>query len=382
MAKISLAQLTKQNAMLSDEVTEHKNEATVLRKELKESCAASEAKNVAAQSEYESKFQKHDAEMKQIVLSMRRERSENEQDKVALKAQITKLEAERDTQVHQLKDELRTTQDSHHEYLSKLMDVLETTHAARESETARISEELNTVKEEKDAQILQLQREVQMLHQASPGSKSERQSSAAGSADLSALKSEIENHSDARSLRGQKFQQVAAKLESAVTAEKSSGKMKYSPEELAKMRKMIRYLGDLYALEERAQNHTNEKTIRMLDSYNGISPTQNRAVTELQSKFKKLEFENAKLARDLEAKMECKRCERRDQRRREAQSSGQLMPNSSSKEKRRSKSRSSSGKAPKSATKDPSRRGDLGSKASSSRRRPPEKFSSDRAGLY
>mmetsp|Transcript_7043 Transcript_7043/g.9166 ORF Transcript_7043/g.9166 Transcript_7043/m.9166 type:complete len:329 (+) Transcript_7043:3-989(+) len=328
-----------------------------------------------------------------MVLSMRRERSENEQDKEALKAHITKLEAERDTQVHQLKDELRTTQDSHHEYLSKLMDVLETTHAARESETARIGEELQTVKEEKDAQILQLQREVQMLRQApspvSSSSKSgggERPPSSSGtaeSADVAALKSEIEHHTDARSLRGQKFQQVAAKLESAVTAEKSSGKMKYSPEELAKMRKMVRYLGDLYALEERAQNHTNEKTIRMLDSYNGISPPQNRAVAELQSKFKRLEFENAKLARDLEAKMECKRCERRDQRRREAQSSGQLHPSSSSKEKRRSKSRSSSGKAPKSATKDPShRRGELGSKASSSRRRPPEKFSSDRAGLY
>ena len=61
-----------------------------------------------------------------------------------------------------------------------------------------------------------------------------------GSADVSALKSEIENHSVARSHRAQKFHQVTAKLESAVTSgtsSKSSGKMKYTPEELAKMKK-------------------------------------------------------------------------------------------------------------------------------------------------
>jgi NADH dehydrogenase/NADH:ubiquinone oxidoreductase subunit G len=184
---------------------------------------------------------------------MEKSNRHSEREKKVLKEKIVGLEEMHKADKLRLKDELKRIQDSHHEYLAKLMDVLDTTHAAREEETARISEELNAVKEEKDTLIKKLLREVKTLRKSRKSHVP-----AMGKREMASSRKEIENNLLAREERNQKFFVVALSLETMLgqcgatsdMRRKSSGP---SEEDVMRMKQMVRFLGDVYSMEEQSQ---------------------------------------------------------------------------------------------------------------------------------
>lgn len=326
-SKLSVSVLTKENVHLSNEALKQKEESSNMRKQMKELETVQKAKCVSIQVECESKLAERETELIHMVRSVKRERVDHEYEKETLRAEVAKLQERHTIDVLGVKDELRRSQDSHHEYLAKLMDVLETSHTARESESARISKELTTVKEEKDAEIMKLQYTIEMLREMNQGSVASLETTLQSrNGEISSMRRNLENNADARSQRARRFAQVASRLEAAVTSDarvspKADGKRRPSKTE------MVRFLKELYAVEENSQAEANENTLQMLDEY-VVASEPNQAVEILQGKFQKLEFENTKLTRDLEDRIVCKRCERRDERRREQQDSGKLQRSS------------------------------------------------------
>lgn len=325
VSKLHVARLTKENGSLLSELIAHKNEATSLRKELKNINVSSEESVAAVTMGFEDMLALRDQEIRHMKKSAKKQHRQCKAEKDLLKAEIAKLEEAHTSDLLRLKDELRRTQDSHHDYLAKLMDVLETTHAARESETARISEELQSVKEEKDAHIMQLQREVEQLREMNRGQLSQMQSNLESKdEEISVMKSELERNTEARAQRAEKYQAVSAKL--ASTLRKSD----IEPRQADKMRDMIHLMGNLYALEESSQAKINEDIYHTMDDF-VVASEPSQVVADLKANVKALEMENLKLKYQVQEQNMCQRCERRDQRRREQQRMGEQQRQASRK---------------------------------------------------
>jgi hypothetical protein len=80
------------------------------------------------------------------------------------------------------------------------------------------------------------------------------------------------------------------------------------------MKKMIRFLEDLYSLEESSQAKIDSDMMRVIDSYKAASEP-NRILLELQSQIKQMESENIRLKEEVRSNGNCGRCAARDQRR-------------------------------------------------------------------
>lgn len=324
-SRLRVSMLTKSNAALMSEILEHKHEAAQLRKEIRTLSSIQEEHVASVKVDFESVLKERDSEIRNLQLTVKQGRSSCDVEKNQLKDQIAKMESEHLVEVLRLKDELRRTQDSHHDYLAKLMDVLETTHAARESETARISAELNAVKEEKDAQIRNLLREVETLRDFNRSDISAMQSQMQSKVtEVTVMRRELERNSAARGQRGIKFTEVSSKLSQLVapenlvaitSARRGRGKkLSVVEEEAQRMKKMIRFLEDLYSLEESSQAKIDSDMMRVIDSYKAASEP-NRMLIELQSQIKQMESENARLKEEVRSNGNCGRCAARDQRR-------------------------------------------------------------------
>lgn len=324
-ARLRVAALTKSNAALMSEILEHKHEAVHLRKELRTQSFSRQEELAVAKADYDRILKERDIEIRNLQVTIKQGRNDFEVDKIQLKNQITKLQEERINEVLRLKDELRRTQDSHHDYLAKLMDVLETTHAARESETARISSELHAIKEDKDAQIRSLQREVETLRELNRSDASALQIQMKGKEkEVASVRRELDRNLVARGQRGIKFHEVSSKLRELVTPENlvaitsarrgRGKKLSVVEEESQRMEKMIRFLDDLYSLEENSQAKVDSDILRMIDRYKAAS-APNRALNELQFLIKQFELENARLKEQVRLNGNCGRCEARDNRR-------------------------------------------------------------------
>jgi hypothetical protein len=319
-------------------------------------CRAEEVADI--QSNHEQALMERDMVIKTMQKTLDKSHRHCEREKKMLKGIIAELEEANKADKLRLKDELKKTQDSHHEYLAKLMDVLDTTHAAREEETARISEELRAVKEEKDALIIKLQGEVDTLRQSRKHNipamqddlrKKER--------ELSGLRKELEKSSEEREQRSQKFFEVALSLETMLSngsskSERSrrrstTGGSKKSPRDLSEedilhMKQMVRFLGEMYSLEESSRSELDEDLIEKLDEYL-VTAGPNEVIAELESRVNTAEKENLALRKQVFELSPCRRCEARDQRRRErAESSRSLNKEGRRKSKHRESKRSGS----------------------------------------
>jgi hypothetical protein len=329
-SRLQVAQLTKNVAELNKQILEHKHESSKLRKELKNAHSHTDEELKAAQVKYERAVKERDREVAALQLSIRHGRSTFDRDKKTLREEMADKEEAHTREILKLKDELRRTQDSHHDYLAKLMDVLETTHIAREKETARISAELNAVKEEKDSEIRSLQHEVERLRSMqhlenggySPGHPPP--SSTLRPAEASMIRNTAEKSSAARQQRAKKFQEVSQKLESMVVPPESSPSSKQgrrrglgrkssndglSSEDTQKVRKLISFLGDLYALEESSQENMDQDLVAKV---NLVAPVD--GVSGLQARLDAMERENRRLIEQVEQLAHCQRCEARDRR--------------------------------------------------------------------
>uniref|UniRef100_A0A7S1YKS9 Uncharacterized protein n=1 Tax=Grammatophora oceanica TaxID=210454 RepID=A0A7S1YKS9_9STRA len=332
-SRLRVAQLTKNNSTLMAEIMEQKHEVASLKKEVKASSDHKEEVVANIKTGHDLQLRQQEAEIKSLQAGMRETRTTAEYEKRLLKDELGKMEEEHTSEVMRLKDELRRTQDSHHDYLAKLMDVLETTHSAREGEMNRISAELNAVKEEKDAQIMALQQEVESLHKLSKTDVSviQKQAAANKAAEVTGVRREVEKNQLVRGQRGQKFFEVVDKLTAAVASEnliditskrRARGKkLSVVDEESQRMKKMIRFLSDLYALEESSQAKVDSDMLRMLDSYKAAAEP-NRKLSELEFQLKQIEAENKRLKEQVRLHGNCPRCEARDKRRAARQKTG------------------------------------------------------------
>ena len=324
-SRLRVATLTKSNAVLMSEILEHKNDTSHLRREIRTLSSSRDEQAATLKSDYARVLKDSDSEIRNLQATIKEGRSTREFEKNQFKDQIAKMEQEHLNEVLRLKDELRRTQDSHHDYLAKLMDVLETTHAARESETARISAELNAVKEEKDSQIRNLQREVETLrhfNRIDVGALQNQISSKV--TEVNVIQRELERNTAVRGQRGIKFTEVSSKLSHLVapenlvaitSARRGRGKkLSVVEEESHRMKKMIRFLEDLYSLEETSQSKIDFEMLRMIDSYKATYEP-NRVLSDLQMQIKKVESENMLLKEEVKSNGSCTRCESRDQRR-------------------------------------------------------------------
>jgi len=300
-SRLQVAQLTKVNKQLMLELAEQKHEIVGLRKDIKsfDGCRAEEV--AAIQSNHEQDLKERDLALLAMQANMEKSHRHCEREKKALKDRIVELEEVHKADKLRLKEELKKTQDSHHEYLAKLMDVLDTTHSAREEETARISEELNAVKEEKDTLIMKLQREVGTLR------KSRKQEMPAMQDDLrkreremSGLRKELEFNAEEREQRSQKFFEVALSLETmlgqgsranserrrrSITGGSKKSLKAPSEEDIVRMKQMVRFLGEMYAVEESCQSKLDTGLIEKLDEYL-VTAGPNEVIVELDTRVK------------------------------------------------------------------------------------------------
>jgi hypothetical protein len=252
-SRLQIAQLTKANAQLAFEVSEYKHEMIDLRREMKSADMDRVEEMAAIGFNHEQALKERDLALAALQKSMEKSNRHSEREKKVLKEKIVGLEEMHKADKLRLKDELKRIQDSHHEYLAKLMDVLDRTHAAREEETARISEELNAIKEEKDTLIKKHLREVETLRKSRKSHVP-----AMGKREMASSRKEIENNLLAREERNQKFFVVALSLETMLgqcgatsdMRRKSSGP---SEEDVMRMKQMVRFLGDVYSMEEQSQ---------------------------------------------------------------------------------------------------------------------------------
>jgi hypothetical protein len=354
-SRLQVAQLTKANEQLQREVSEYKSEILVLRHEMKTFDACREEESRAIQSDYEEAIKNRDLAVIALQKSMEKSRRQFEREKEVLQHKIVELEEMHKADKLHLKNELKKTQDSHHEYLVKLMDVLDTTQMAREEDTARISEELEAVKQEKDALIIKLQREVQTLRQSRQGDIPTMQSNLRKKeSELSLIRQELENSEGEREQRSQKFFEVALSLETllgqgsrspserrrrSITGGKKSPQL-LSEEDLMRMKQMVRYLGELYAVEESCQSKLDSDLISKLDEYL-VTAGPNEVIAELDRRVKAAETENLALNKQVFELSPCRRCEARDQKRRERNESSRSLNKSKESHRRKSNHRES-----------------------------------------
>jgi myosin-5 len=328
-SRLQVAKLMKSNQVLNNEVTEHRQSMLMLKKELKSIGSERNEEVASVKVDYENILEQKQAEIQELKAMLTKTQQKHEVEKKHLIEHAAKAEEGLMTQILRLKDDLRRTQESHHDYLAKLMDVLETTHQTREQETARISAELLSVKEEKDAQIDALQRELGILRKSknsfglvastTPTARTESKVT-----EVTVLRRELERNGSARQQRSQKFIEVSNRLMAAVSpdnlvaitsARRSRGKkISVVEEETIRMKKMIRFLGDLYNLEETSQAKVDQDLLRTMDSYlAALEP--NAALEELEVRFKRVVEENKLLKEQLSFQGKCPRCDARDKRR-------------------------------------------------------------------
>lgn len=360
-SKLQVAQLTRANQQLQHEVQEYKHEILELRQEAKSfnGCRAEEV--AAMEANHEHVLQERDLQMLALQKSMEKNRRHCEREKKQLKDRIIELEELHQTDRQRLKEELKRTQDSHHDYLAKLMDVLDTTQLAREEETARISEELNAVKEEKDALIFKLQGEVATLRKARKNDVPLlRESLRKKESELTAIRSELEGSTEEREQRNQKFFEVALSLDTmlgqALPSPSNSGRRRrsitgggskkspkpHSEEDIMRMKQMVRFLGEMYAAEESCQAKLDSDLVKKLDEYL-VTAGPNEVIAELDRRVKASEKENLELRKQVFELSPCRRCEARDQKRRErAEQSRHVEERESTRAHRKSKHRESS----------------------------------------
>ena len=327
-SRLQIAQLTKINAQLANEVSEYKHEMFALRKDMRNSEMDRVEELAAIQSNHDEVLKERDLAVAAMQKTMEKSIRYSEREKKFLKEKIVGLEEMHKADRLRLKEELKRTQDSHHEYLVKLMDVLDTTHAAHEEEIARIIEELNAVKEEKDTLINKLQREVETLRKSRKSDvpamgddvrKRER--------EMVSSRKEMEKNLRAREERSQNFFEVALSLETMLSQggvksdkqrrnSKSSGP---SEEDIMCMKQMVRFLGDMYSLEETLHAQLDRDLFAKLDECL-MGPKS--VIAELESRVGSMEQENRALRQQVFELSPCRRCEARDQRRRERDDGG------------------------------------------------------------
>jgi myosin heavy subunit len=335
-SRIQVAKLMKVKTDLSKEVLGQRHETAALRKELKAVGTERSEQVASVKIDYEKLLEEKDEEIDMLKTTVRKTMKRNALDMKQIQDQAAKADEGHVTEIMRLKDELCRTQESHHDYLAKLMDVLETTHQAREQETARISAELLAVKEEKDSQIHALQREVDTLHRvkrAAPSAQIMASSSAAAVPpkrsyskvnEVTVVRRELERTSAARQQRAQKFQEVSSRLLESVSpdnlvaitsARRARGKkMSVVEEETIRMKKMVRFLGDLYSLEETSQAKVDRDMLSSMNSYMAaLEP--NAAIMRMELSISQLEGEKKRLKEEVGNHGSCQRCEARDRRR-------------------------------------------------------------------
>lgn len=330
-SRLHLAELAKVQVAMTTEIHRQKQEANELRRELRTSNIAKETELAALRKEFQLALAEKDKEISNLHKAVRREKGANEDEKNKLKDELAVEHERHALEVRRLKTELKKTQDSHYEYLAKLMDVLETTHAQREREAARIAAELNAVRQEKDSQIIALQREVESLRNLRQQDvpRIQRDLEANKGSDLMEMRTAAERTAAARTGRAKKFHEVAAKLESAMnpdTFQSILNKRRGSAlargvsgeEDMAmKMKKMVRYLADLYSLEEASQSKLNRETLNKLDSYL-VAAQPSQTIATLEQRIAQLEGHNNELKAAIQ-QQGCQRCSLRDARRRNLQ---------------------------------------------------------------
>ena len=357
-SRLQVAQLTKANEQLMRELAEYKYEVIDLRKEIKGFDSFRSEEVAAIQSNHNQALLERDMAIAAMQKTMDKSHRHCEREKKMLKDRIAELEETNKADKLRLKEELKKAQDSHHEYLAKLMDVLDTTHAAREEETAKISDELRAVKEEKDALIVKLQGEVATLRKSRKHDVPMMQDDLRRKErDLSRLRKELEKNSKEREQRSQKFFEVALSLETLLSNESPSkseqrrrsiaGGSKKPPkplgeEDILRMKQMVRFLGEMYSLEESSRSELDDDLIKKLDEYL-VTTGPNEVIAELESRVHIAEKENLALRKQIFELSPCRRCEARDRRRRErAESSRSLNKVGSRKSKHRESRRSHS----------------------------------------
>ena len=164
------------------------------------------------------------------------------------------------------------------------------------------------------------------------------------------IRQELENSEGEREQRSQKFFEVALSLETllgqgsrspserrrrSITGGKKSPQP-LSEEDLMRMKQMVRYLGELYAVEESCQSKLDSDLISKLDEYL-VTAGPNEVIAELDRRVKAAERENLALKKQVFELSPCRRCEARDQKRRERNESSRSL--NKSKESHRSKSK-------------------------------------------
>jgi hypothetical protein len=96
---------------------------------------------------------------------------------------------------------------------------------------------------------------------------------------------------------------------------KSSGP---SEEDVMRMKQMVRFLGDVYSMEEQSQAKVDSDLLAKLDEYLlSLQSGPNSVIAELESHVGSMEQENMELRRQINELSPCHQCKARDQRRRE-----------------------------------------------------------------
>jgi hypothetical protein len=104
-------------------------------------------------------------------------------------------------------------------------------------------------------------------------------------------------------------------LVAITSARRARGKkMSVVEEETIRMKKMVRFLGDLYSLEETSQAKVDQEMLTSMDSYMAaLEP--NAAIMRMELSVSQLEGENKRLKKEVGNQGSCQRCEARDRRR-------------------------------------------------------------------
>jgi myosin heavy subunit len=327
-SRLQLADASKKRDSLSQNIDHYKNKVLSLKKQLKIMEMERQEESKSQRAEFDKAIREKQEELDEIKSRAIKTTKFYEQSLAQEQQKAAKVEEGYVTEIMRLKDELRQTQESHHDYLAKLMDVLETAHQSREQETARIASELLLVKEEKDSQINELKRELESLRRIKKGGSAYSVMSVPSLEgkiqELTAAQHALERNSSARRHRSQKFKEISSRLDESLspenlinitTARRARGKsMSVLEEETIRMKKMIRFLNDLYSLEESSQSLIDNKLMKSMETYMAaLDPDTAQMKMELQ--LQQLDSENKRLKEQVSAQGQCQRCDARDKRR-------------------------------------------------------------------
>ena len=327
-SRLQATSIAKSSSKLNKAIEDYKHEMVGLKKHMKvlESQRTEEVASVKV--DYDRIIREKDEEIDELKVTITRNKKQHELESMQVQRHATKVEERNVTEILRLKDELRRTQESHHDYLAKLMDVLETTHQAREQETKRIAYELLVVKEEKDTQIHDLRQEVETLRRIKgtvPVPSAAAASIEHKVLEVTSIRRELERNASNRRQRSQKFMEVPGRLTEAISpdnlvaitsARRARGKtMSVMEEETIRMKKMIRFLGDLYSLEESSQGKVDDEFLKSIDSYMAAL-VPNTAIMKMELMTHQLSAENKALKAQVSEQGQCRRCDARDRRRR------------------------------------------------------------------